>query len=34
VVLAIGLLTVVYGGQLLVEHGAEWRASLDALLGG
>jgi len=33
VVLAIGLLTVVYGGQLLVEHGAEWRASLDAMLG-
>jgi len=34
VVMAIGLLTVVYGGQLLVQHGAEWRASLDAMLGG
>ncbi len=34
VVLAIGLLTVVYGGQLVVTHGAEWRASLDAAFGG
>ncbi len=34
VVLAIGLLTVVYGGELLVLHGAEWRASLDAVMGG
>lgn len=33
VVLAIGLLTVVYGGQMLVSHGAEWRAALDGVIG-
>ena len=33
VVLAIGLLTVVYGGQMLVSHGAEWRAALDGIIG-
>lgn len=32
IVMLTGLLIVVYGGQLLVEHGAEWSASLNGAI--
>ena len=32
VVMFTGLLVVVYGGQNLVMHGAEWQESLNAML--
>ena len=33
IVLVLGLLIVVYGGQMLVTHGASWQASLNTMLG-